>query len=164
MNSLDNLNARIRDRLAFDWLTPSQKAIWELVQRYDGPPHRVINIYGTEGTGKTFLGWFMERQGYASYGIWGSFPIPIYPRLVLDDASTERSASREVRPLIDRLAIKQIILLSRFRVDEAAMPAFELNVTDDDLAVCRANLYRHLRLVVPEETHRNYKALLNTIR
>jgi len=163
MNSLDNLNARIRDRLTLEWLTPSEKAIWELIQRYDGPPHWVINIYGTEGTGKTFLGWCMERQGYATYGLWGTPPQPMHPRLALDDASTERSEAREVRPWIERLGIKQIILLTRFRVDEQAMPAFELRVTDEDLAVCRANLYRHLRLVVPEEAQRNYKALLNTI-
>ncbi len=164
MNSLDNLNARIRDRLALDWLTPSQKAIWELIQRYDGPPHRVINIFGSEGTGKTFLGWFMERQGYATYGLWGASPKPTYPRLALDDASAERSAAREVRPWVEHLGIKQIILLTRFRVDEQAMPAFELRVTDEDLAVCRANLYRHLHLVVLEEAQCNYKTLLNTIR
>ena len=163
MNSIDNLNARIHDRLALDWLTPSQKAIWEIIQRYDGPPHRVINIYGSEGTGKTFLGWFMERQGYATYGLWGTTPQPTHPRLVLDDASTERSAARDVRPWVERLAIKQIILLTRFRVDEQAMPAFELYVTDEDLAVCRANLYRHLRLVVPEGAQRNYKAMLSAL-
>jgi hypothetical protein len=160
MNSIDSLNARIRDRLAIDWLTPSQKAIWDLIQRYDGPPHRVINVYGSEGTGKTFLGWFMERQGYATYGSWGSQLQPTHPRLVLDDASTERSSAREVRPWLERLAIKQIILLTRFRVDEQAMPAFELQVTDEDMAVCRANLYRHLRLVVPDEAYRNYRAML----
>ncbi len=57
----DTLEARIRDRLDIEWLTPSQKAVWEAVQRFDGPPHRVINIYGAEGTGKTFLGWLLER-------------------------------------------------------------------------------------------------------
>lgn len=163
MNSLDNLNARIRDRMAIEWLTPSETAIWELIQRYDGPPHRVINVYGGEGTGKTFLGWFMERQGYASYSLWGESPRPTAPRLVIDDALAERSAAREIRPWIDRLGIRQIILLTRFRVDEAAMPAFEIKVTDDDLSVCRANLFRHLRLMISDETQRNYKALLNTI-
>jgi predicted ATPase len=163
MNSLDNLNARIRDRLTPEWLTPSESAIWDLIQRYDGPPHRVINIYGGEGTGKTFLGWFMERQGYASYSLWSEPPQPTLPRLVLDDGIAERDATRNIRPWIDRLGIRQIILMTRFRVDEAAMPAFEIKVTDDDLAVCRANVSRHLRLLVPEETQRNYKTLLNTI-
>jgi hypothetical protein len=64
---------------------------------------------------------------------------------------------------VERLGIKQVILLTRFRVDEKAMPAFELQVTDEDLAVCRANLFRYLRIVVPEEAQRNYKTLLGTI-
>jgi len=163
MTTLDNLNARIRDRLALDWLTPSQKAVWEYVQRYDGPPHRVINIYGAEGTGKTFLGWLMERQTYATYGVWGNPAHPIHPRLTLDDASAERSAARDVRPWIEQMKIKQIILLTRYRVDEQAMPAFELKVTEEDLAVCRANIYRHLRIIVDDETQHNYKAMLNTL-
>jgi len=163
MSNLDTLNARIHDRLSEEWLTPSQKAIWNLIQRYDGPPHRVLNIFGGEGTGKTFLGWFMERQQYATYCLWGTAPHPIYPRLVMDDAITERSATRELRPLIDRLQLKQIVLLTRYRVDEQAMPAFELHVTETDIQACLANIYRHLRLTVPEGNYRQYKAVLEVL-
>ena len=51
----ETLEARIYDRLTVDWLTPSQKHVWEKAHEFDGPPHRVINIYGVEGTGKTSL-------------------------------------------------------------------------------------------------------------
>ena len=55
--------SRIYDRADASWFTPSQKHVWESLQRFDGPPYRVINVYGTEGTGKTFLGKLLERLG-----------------------------------------------------------------------------------------------------
>lgn len=163
MSNLNSLNERIRDRLGLDWLTPSQKAIWEMIQRYDGPPHRVLNIYGGEGSGKSFLGWLMERQQYATYSLWGHTPQPTYPRLVLDNAMPDRAAAREIRPWVDQYNLRQIILFTRTRVDEQAMPAFELRVLNEDIEHFRANLYRYLRLTVPEGEYRNYKAALEAI-
>ena len=93
----------------------------------------MINIYGAEGTGKTFLAWVMEREKYASYSIWGEKVMPTLPRLIVDDAPSDKTSSREFRPMVERLGIKQIILLTRARVDERAMPAFELKVDDQDL-------------------------------
>ncbi len=159
----DTLEARIRDRLDIKWLTPSQEAVWEAVQRFDGPPHRVINIYGAEGTGKTFLGWLLERTGHSTYRIWPDKRAPLLPRLTLDDIVLDRATSRDVRPLVDAYRIQQVILLSRTRVDERAMPAFELHVTEDDIQVVRANVYRHLQIILPEEDYRNYKVALASL-
>lgn len=164
MSSYEILTARIRDRLSSEWLTPSQKMVLERLKQFDGPPHRVINIYGAEGSGKSFLTWVMERELYASYSIWGREYQPIYSRLVLDDAMTEREATREVRPLVDRLKLKQIILVTRSRVDERAMPSFELRISNEDLEHLRANLYRHLRLTAPDEYFTNYKAIVEAVR
>ena len=154
------LEERIRDRLSPDWLTPSQKAVWEAIHRFDGLPHRVINVDGIEGTGKTFLGWLMEREKHATYGLWSAPPIPILPRLALDNAATDRFVTREVRPLVDKLGLRQIILLSRTRVDEPSMPVFELRVIEDDLDCFRANLYRYLNITVPEGDYRDYQTAL----
>lgn len=163
MGHFDAINARIRDRATIDWLTPSQKAVWDSIQEFDGAPHRVINIYGNEGTGKTFLGWMMEREHYATYMHWHDSPKPQFPRLVIDDAKHDRVSTREIRPLIDTLGIKQIILLTRIRIDEPSVPAFELRVLNEDLETIRANLYRHLRITVQEGTFQNYKSLLNEV-
>ena len=162
--NIDTVNARIRDRLSVEWLTPSQFAVWESIHRFDGPPHKVISIFGTEGTGKTFLGWLMEREKYASYTLWSETPKPVLPRLVLDDAVSDRSSTRALRPLVDEMGIRQIILLSRVRVDEPSMPAFQLRVTDDDLACCRANLFRYLKLVIPEGDSRNFTEMLELLK
>ncbi|MDL1891182.1 hypothetical protein FBQ96_16720 [Nitrospirales bacterium NOB] len=148
--TLDSLNARIRDHLSLDWLTPSEQAIWDQIHLFEGPPHRIINIYGVPGSGKTFLGWLMQREGYATYGLWSSRPSPVHARLTLDNSPTSQAAARDLRPLVDELGVRQIILLSRRRVDEPAMPAFELQVTPDDLEHLRGNLYRHLDYILPD--------------
>lgn len=156
---LDTLQQRIRDRLSPEWLTPSQQQVWALVHRFHGPPHRVINIYGPHGCGKSFIGWLMHREGHATYDIWTGERKPIHPRLTLDNAPSDRASARAVRPLVDTLGVRQIILLSRQRVDEPDMPAFALGVTEDDLDHFCANLYRHLHITVPavESGYRNYQ-------
>lgn len=164
MSTYEILTERIRDRLSAEWMTLSQRIVWEKVKQFDGPPHRVINIYGSEGSGKSFLAWVLECEHYASYHIWGMEYHPTYSRLVLDDAVTEREATREVRPLIDRLNLKQIILITRSRVDEQAMPAFELRVNSEDIEHVRANLYRYLRMTATDERFNNYKEIVESIR
>ena len=109
------------------------------------------------------MGWFLERMNHSTYRIWPDMQKPLLPRLTLDDALSDRATTRDVRPLVDRYGIQQIILLSRTQVDERAMPTFELRVTEDDLESFRANLYRHLQIILPEEDHRNYKAALETL-
>lgn len=163
MGNLESISARIHDRATVDWMTPSQKAIWNFVNEFDGPPHRVINIYGFEGTGKTFLGWLMERECYATYMLWNHTPKPQFPRLVIDNARSDRASTREIRPMVDALKLKQIILLSRTRIDEPSLPAFELRVLDEDIEAIKANLYRHLRITAPEGSFRNYKLLLSEV-
>lgn len=159
----ESLTARIRDRLGVNWLTPSQKQVWEQIQRFDGPLHRVINVYGAAGTGKTFLGWLMERLNYATYSTWTKPSKPLLPRLVLDDMIPDRSHTRNLRSLVDQYHIQQVILLSRHRVDELAMPAFEVKITEDDMDVFRANLYRHLEIAVPEVDVMNYQTVLDQL-
>ena len=159
----DSLTARIRDHLKVDWLTPSQKHVWEQIQRFDGPLHRVINVYGAAGTGKTFLGWLMERLSYATYSTWARPSKPLLPRLILDDMVPDRSQTRSLRSLVDQHHIQQLILLSRQRVNEQAMPAFEVRITEDDMAVFRGNLYRYLAITTPEVDVMNYQVVLDQL-
>jgi len=152
--TLDSLNACIRDHLSVEWLTPSEMAVWEQIHRFEGPPHRIINIYGGPGSGKTFLGWLMDREAHATYSQWAPRSQPAHARLALDNAAVGKAATRALRPLVEELGVRQIILLSRRRVDEPAMPAFELQITPDDLAYLRANLYRYFGYVLPDTADR----------
>lgn len=161
---LTALEQRIRDRLSPEWLTPSQQRVWAQLHRFHGPPHRVVNVFGPPGSGKTFLGWLMHREGYATYETWSGDRRPIHPRLILDNARADRTSARSIRPLVDKLNILQIVLLSRQRVDEPDMPAFGLNVTEDDLDHFRANLFRHLHITLPatEFSYSNYREALES--
>lgn len=160
---IDALDLRIRDRLTPDWLTPSQSVVWNAIRSFDGPPHRVINIFGAEGTGKTLMGWLLERDSYSTYSTWPEIPKPVLPRITLDDSPSDRLSARDLRPLVDKLSIRQIILLSRTRVDEDAMPAFELRVTADDLEHFRSVIFRYLKRTIPEGNYTNYKMALESL-
>lgn len=162
--TLAALQQRIRDRLSPDWLTPSQQKVWDQLHLFNGPPHRVVNVYGPRGSGKTFIGWLMQREGYATYEIWPGARRPIHPRLTLDNAPADRASARSVRPLVDELGIRQVILLSRQRVDEPDMPAFALRVTEEDLDHFQANLFRHLHITLPvtESEFQDYHEVLET--
>lgn len=157
------LQSRIFDRADFDWLTPSQQYIWESLQRFDGPPYRVINVYGAEGTGKTFLGKLLERRNHATYRVWPDTQPPLLSRLTLDDIVPSRTNTRNIRPLVDKYQIRQIILLSNLRVDEPDMPTFELQVTETDIDWVRARLFQHLNITIPEEHFPNYKLALASL-
>ena len=158
---VSTLNQRIRARLSPDWLTPSQRAVWEQLHLFNGPPHQVVNVYGVRGSGKSFLGWLLEREQYATYSLWSEQPQPVLPRLTLDNAPPDRASSRATRPLVTELNITQIILLSRQRVDEQAMPAFQLQITLEDMEYFRANLYRYLNIIIPESDKlNNYRSAI----
>lgn len=161
---LTSLNARIRDRIAVDWLAPSQRAVWEQLMVFDGPPHRVVNVFGAKGVGKSFIGWLLERERLATYGLWNRRPTPTHPRLVLDNALIDHISVRSVRPLVDELGVQQIILISRGRADEPAMPAFELQMSPDDLQYLIANLYRHLNITIPEGDYRSFRAAIDALK
>lgn len=163
MTDFNTLHARVRDRLSREWFTPSQARVWDSIKRFSGPPHRVINIYGVEGTGKTFLGWVFEREKYATYGKWPFNDQVVLPRLCLDDAPSDRFNSRALRPLVDKLGIQQIILLTRVRVDELSMPVFELRLNQEDLDRFRANYFRYLKLTIPEGNYGNLHIALNEL-
>ena len=164
MMDLGSLNARIRDRISIEWLTPSENAVWNSLMRFDGPPHRVINVFGPEGAGKTFLGWLLEREKLATYCTWQQKTRPIHPRMILDNSKTERSEVRSIRPLVDKYGLQQIILLSRRRVDEDAMPAFELHVTEEDIEYFAANMYRHLNITIETANCPNYHTALMSLK
>ena len=160
--NLTALEERIRARLSPEWLTPSQQEVWEDLHRFEGPPHRIVNVYGSPGSGKSFLGWLMERERYATYCLWSQQRQPAHPRLALDNAYTDRQRTRALRPKFDELGVRQVILLSRHRVDEKAMPIFELRVTADDLEYFWATLYRQLGIILPEEEGvRDYATAIN---
>lgn len=151
---------RILDRCDVSWLTPSEKAVWDAMHQFDGPPHRVVNLFGGEGTGKTFIARLMERTGYASYLKWPEQHHPQFQRIVLDGFLPDRDLARDVRPWVDRYAIRQIILVTRLPIPEPHMPGFGLEVTATDMQRFRATIWQRLNITLSEDITSHYQAAL----
>ena len=88
---------RIRDNLSEGWLTDSQSEVWTQLKKLMGPPYYVVNIYGAPGTGKTFLGWLLEKEGLATVARADGAPWQSWRGrrlVVLDDHESSRRAVR----------------------------------------------------------------------
>jgi hypothetical protein len=164
MSDLRSITQQLKDRLIFEMLTPNQMAARIWLENMDFPPHRVINLYGPKGSGKTFLSYLLQREGYATAFDYGAAYKPVLPRLLIDKAPSDTEATRALRPLAQTLSVKQIILLSRNKVQEPSLPAFEMIINDEDREKVISNLYRHLKLVVEDGHYSNYFEILKNAR
>lgn len=131
------------------WLFPSQTAVYQEMLPFLGSIHRIINLYGAQGTGKTFLAHVLCKEGQVEY-----VPSPELIQLashplVIDNAPFERTAARSMRNQMRRHNLQQVILITRYRVEDD-VPAFALKLTTEDVDCFRANLFRYLDLRLPE--------------
>jgi hypothetical protein len=148
---------RIRANLSESWLTDSQSTVWTQLKKLMGPPYYVVNIYGAAGTGKTFLGWLLEKQRHAAYASADDVPWQSWqgqPLVVLDDHDSSRRAVRSLRSQLQLWGIGQAIVLTRQRAQDD-IPCLHLAVTERDVQIAKATLYRELEVIIPEGDHRN---------
>jgi len=139
-------------------LTNSQRVVFNELRRFFDSGHRILNVYGREGVGKTFLAWLLANQQAAEYaGCVDELPRAV-ARAVLDNSSSDRTFVRGMRNVMGRQSIDQLILLSRSRVEDA-IPAFELVLDEDDIRCVRANLFR-MDVELPDKPVRNLWELL----
>ena len=147
----------IRSNLTEAWLTDSQREVWLQLNRLLEPPYYVVNIYGAPGTGKTFLGWLLHKQGRALYADAGDLSWSSWkgqPLIVLDGHDSNRRAVRALRSQLHLYDIGQVIILTQQKAQDD-IPCLHLAVTDRDIQIVRATLYRELEVMVPEGDHRN---------
>lgn len=79
----------------------------------------IVNIQGSSGSGKTFLGWALARE----YDEWSYRPwVPTSPveatKIVIDNVAPKRVASRRVRELVNFDDVDLVVALSREPVPE----------------------------------------------
>lgn len=147
----------IRANMSESWLTDSQTEVWRQLNKYKGPPYYVVNIYGAAGVGKTFLGWLLAKQGV---GVYGGGDTPAWESwrgqrlIVLDGYDSSRRAVRSLRSELQSWDIGQAIVLTRQRAQDD-IPCLHLGVTEQDIQIAKATLYRELEVIVPEGDHRN---------
>lgn len=66
MSQLLTLLNRLKNEARLDWLTDSQRVVWNALQHQFRFPERV-NLYGSGGTGKTFLAWSLAHEKNAVF-------------------------------------------------------------------------------------------------
>jgi hypothetical protein len=149
MNSRTEAENRIKALSDASWFFPSQAAVYQELLPFLGGLHRVVNLYGLQGVGKTFLTHILCKENRVDYV---SSPDLIHPAdrpLVIDNGPFERTAVRGMRNQMRKFDLQQIILVTRYRVEDS-VPAFALSLTPDDVRCFRANLFRYLDLRLPE--------------
>jgi ABC-type Na+ transport system ATPase subunit NatA len=132
---------RIKKNFSKDWLTPSQMRAFEELTTFLSPPHRVINIFGEKGAGKTFLGWVLQKEGVGIYVHSYEDLIESQRSLILDNYSNRRKLVRRIRNDLEMKNIGNIVILTRHAAEDD-IPCIEVRLTEDDIRVAKANLYR----------------------
>jgi len=136
---VDTLN-RIRQRVSVDWLTPSQRAAYERL-REQLEFLDEVNLWGAHGTGKTFIGWVLHRQGVATYAArLEAFEPALAERVVVvDNSDWRRRAVRDALHRCREYGYGKVMLISTEPVQEQ-MASVELRLTADDLQAVAENL------------------------
>jgi hypothetical protein len=144
----------IKSRSDESWLTPSQNELYKVIKPFIGGIDKVINVYGPQGCGKTFIAHILMKIKIAAYVTSidqiHSSNLP----LVIDNSPFERSAVRGVRNLMRRFELHQVILISRYRAEDS-IPTFCLNLNAEDINVFRAILFRNFDLHLPNNASLN---------
>jgi len=149
MLSRTEVENRIKALADASWFFPSQAAVYQELLPFLGGLHRVVNVYGLQGVGKTFLAHVLGKENRVEYVSSPDLLRPADRPLVVDNAPFERTAVRGMRNQMRRFDLQQVILVTRYRVEDS-IPAFALTLTADDVRCFRANLFRHLELRLPE--------------
>jgi hypothetical protein len=149
MDSRTEVENQIKALSDASWLFPSQAAVYQELLPFLGGLHRVVNLYGLQGTGKTFLAHILCKENRVEYVTSPDLLRPAERPLVVDNAPFARTAVRGMRNQMRRFDLQQVILVTRYRVEDS-VPVFALSLTPDDVRCFRANLFRYLDLRLPE--------------
>lgn len=142
MNYQDLTN-RIKNKFSEDWLTPSQNKIFRKI--IDGyKTHKIINIYGKPGVGKTFLGWNLNRSLDSTY-TKDINTDDLKKIVILDGYSHTKNEIRKLLPIMQFKNISKIILITSSKAQDDIV-ALELKFIEDDKKKFKSNIFKQLGL------------------
>jgi hypothetical protein len=159
--TINHIQAQISEK----WLTDSQLHIWSQLSKLLEPPFYVINIYGEAGVGKSVLGRLLEKEKDACYCeaknlSWQN--VKNSKRVVIDDFGPSRRSVRSLRSEIKIWGIDQVIILTHRRAQDD-IPCLQLTVTEKDIQIVKATLYRELGIRVADKTYGNLHELIKSL-
>lgn len=142
------LTNRIKEIFNENWLTDSQNNIYKIVLlKYQ--THKIVNIFGEVGTGKTFLGWNIAKAMSASYTS-NIEDVGLKSIVVLDNWSHKKQDVRNILPIMHLNGIKKVILLTEKEVKDDIV-SLELLLTENDKTKFKNTLWKHFDLKFDKE-------------
>jgi hypothetical protein len=140
MNRFVDILNRIRQNANANWLTPSQRAAYDLLRaRLDFLDE--VNLWGQHGVGKTFIGWVLQAQELAVYAprLKDVEPARLLRVVVVDNSDWQRFAAREALHHCRSQGYDKIVLITTEPVQEH-IAVVELRLTEEDIKKVIANL------------------------
>ena len=142
MNYIELTN-NIKENYTVDWLTPSQAQLYEkLTKKFK--VHKIINIYGSIGVGKTFLGWNLADYFDGNYA-QKIESLESNNINILDNCSNNRNFVRSLLPIMVQKSIKKIFVITDNQVRDDYV-SFELKLSNEDKKVFKHNLWEKFDL------------------
>ncbi|MBN1891044.1 MAG: hypothetical protein JW850_23815 [Thermoflexales bacterium] len=149
MISRTEVENQIKAQSDASWFFPSQVVAYQELLPFLGGLHRVVNLYGAQGVGKTFLAHTLCKENRIDYVSSPDLIRSASHPLAIDNAPFDRTAVRGMRNQARKFDLRQVILITRYRVEDT-IPSFALSLTPEDIRCFRATLFRSLDLRLPD--------------
>lgn len=135
MSSYLKLQNFIKAHATLGWMTPSQRKTFDAIQNQLCVYH-VINLFGSHGCGKTFLGWMCHRE---LIGIHLPHPSLLQRHasllssscVIIDNVQSSRHEFRQILKEVQILSIPKLIVISQDPITEQ-IAGIELDCTEHD--------------------------------
>jgi len=143
---------KVKEKCDQSWLTPSQKRAFKLIKN-KSTNHRVINIFGKEGVGKTFLGWVLEKENISKYFVDGeSIESKDNVVITVDNFPSSRNEHRDFRRRMGMMGIKKAILITKPFAISDDVKKIEITFNDEDKQQFKSICSRKLRIQFKDES------------
>jgi hypothetical protein len=163
MKNRIDIDNKLKQLPTSDWLTPSQKVVFEEIKSCLSGTINVINLYGHSGVGKTFLIHTLYKKKLLEYCPSVETIFGTDNTLAIDNSPHDRMAARDIRIEMRVNKIKNVILISRYKVDDNSVTSFQLAINDKDIEYFKSNYFREFKIKFSNKKHNNYWEFMKEI-
>lgn len=142
---------KVKNKSEREWLTPSQQRAFNIIKKKSSN-HRIVNIFGKEGVGKTFLGWILEKEGVSKYFVDSeSVEDPNSETITVDNFPPNRSDHRDFRRRMGLMGIRKAILITKPFAIPDDIKKIEIEFDEEDRKQFKSTCTRKLRVQFQDE-------------